>query len=297
MHFIRGILTSLLWLLSPVTGAAAHAEEFRIPVYDSDDSFVIEVLHLALATEGGGHTIKTFEHTVTQSRTLREMQDGKFNIFYSGYSAAREQDFIQVNFPVSRGLLGYRFLAIRAENAGVFTTVRTAADLRRLVTFGSNSAWPDTDIMRAAGLEVVTAPTEALWTMLRRDRFLAFPRGMNEALPEIRREGADDANRLILEPHMMIAYKYDTFFYVARDKAHLAAIVESGLRAAYENGSYMALFERHPVIKAAFEEIRARPRTVFWFDTPGMSERTKNIPARYWIDPRRTEGLSLVDEN
>lgn len=296
MTFRRTILASFYMLLAPLACSTAHAEEFRIPVYDSDDSFIIQVLHLALATEGGEHSIKTFEHTVTQQRTLRELQEGKFNIFYSGYSAEREKDFLQVNIPVSRGLLGYRFLAIREENSGVFTTVRSKDDLRRLVSFGSNSAWPDTGILRAAGLEVVTAPSDALWTMLKRNRFLAFPRGMNEALPEIKREGADAENALMLEPHMMVAYKYDTFFYVPRDKAHLAAIVESGLRAAYENGSYMKLFENHPVIKAAFDEIRARPRTVFWIDTPDMSERTKNIPAKYWMTIEETDGLTRAGE-
>lgn len=283
-------------MLALTAGAATRAEEFRIPVYDSDDSFFVQVLHLALSANGGEHSIKTFEHPVTQSRTLRELQDGKFNIFYSGYAASRERDFIQVNIPLSRGLLGYRFLAIRTSNAGIFQSIRSKADFQHLMTLGANSSWPDTDIMRAAGLDVVTAPTEALWPMLRRNRFLAFPRGMSEALPEIRREGAEPGNPLILEPRFMLAYRYDSFFYVPKNQPHLAAIVENGLRAAYDNGSYMKLFEAHPVIQAAFEEIRARPRTVFWIDTPDMSERTRNIPDRYWLSPAETDGLTLAAE-
>jgi hypothetical protein len=296
MHFIRSIQVSLFFVLAIAACTSARAEEFRIPVYDSDDSFFVQVLHLALATEGGPHSIKTFEHPVTQSRTLRELQDGKFNIFYSGYSADRERDFIQVYIPLTRGMLGYRFLAIRENNAAIFQTIKSQADFRRLVTLGANSSWPDTGIMEAAGLEVIKAPSDALWTMLRRNRFLAFPRGMSEALPEIRREGTDAENPLMLEPHFMLAYRYDSFFYVPKNRPDLAAIVESGLRTAYENGSYMKLFDSHPVIQAAFEEIKARPRTVFWIDTPGMSERTRNIPMRYWLTPEETEGLTRAAE-
>ncbi|WP_262689946.1 hypothetical protein [Kordiimonas aestuarii] len=289
-------LIAILSLLLTGASKSALAEEFRIPVYDGDDSFVIQVLHLALKAEGGDHSIETFEHPVTQSRTLREMQSGKFNIFYSGYSRERERDFTQVNIPLSRGLLGYRFLAIQAENDSIFTTVHTFADFQRLVTLGSNNSWPDADIMRNAGLEVVSAPSEALWGMLKRGRFLAFPRGMNEAMPEIAREGADKATPLILEPNYMLAYKYDTFFYVPREKHHLAAIVERGLRAAYDNGTYIKLFNSHPVIKAAFLELKAHPRTIFWIDTPNMSERTKNIPDEYWLQPSESNNMTMASK-
>ena len=283
--WLRRIAVPLLALCSLFAAPLPlGAEEFRIALYDEDDSYMVGVLRLALKAQGGDHSVIEILHPVPQSRAMRELADGRadFNIFYTGYSVEREQTLTQVNIPLSRGLLGYRFLAILAANQEVLKAVHSFDDLARTVTFGSNASWPDTPIMRGAGLEVVTAPTDTLWPMLKRRRFLAFPRGMSEIAPELTRENADLQAPLIADPWVMLAYRYDTFFYVAHRDSQLAEIIEDGLKRAYDDGSFMDHFQHHPVIRASLDEFAAHPRRIFWLKSPNMSEATKAIPDKYW---------------
>ncbi|WP_417464781.1 hypothetical protein [Kordiimonas sp.] len=276
------ILTTLMVNFLLTINTPARAAEFHLPLYDSDDQYFAEVLRLALKADGGEHELVIHDHTVGQLRTMRELEEGKFNIFYTGYSREREQTFIQVNVPLARGLLGYRLLAIRQVSADLIRQLHGFEAFKSVVTLGTNASWPDTKIMQSAGLQVITAPTDALWPMLKRGRFLAFPRSVIEVKPELERHDVDAENPLIIAPNVMLAYKYDTFFYVAKNREDLARIVENGLEKAYEDGSFMAHFDADPNMAYAMKQLEDHPRKIHWIGVPDMSDATRAIPDRYW---------------
>ncbi len=279
---IYGLFIVNFLLTISSTSAAA---DFHLPLYDSDDKYFADVLRLALKAEGGKHELIIHDHTVGQLRTMRELEEGKFNIFYTGYSREREQTFIQINIPLARGLLGYRVLAIRQVSEDLIRQLHGFEAFKSVVTLGANASWPDTGIMQSAGLQVITAPTDALWPMLKRGRFLAFPRSIIEVKPELERFDTDANNPLIIAPDVMLAYRYDTFFYVAKGRDDLARIVEDGLKAAYEDGSFMAHFNADPNMAYAIRQLKDHPRKIHWINMPDMSETTHTIPEKYWHDP------------
>ncbi|MFD2449342.1 hypothetical protein ACFSQE_13670 [Vogesella fluminis] len=87
-----------------------------------------------------------------------------------------------------------------AGKADLLKSVYTVRDLHDKVA-GQGHDWPDTYILRAAGLPVETSiGYEALFGMLRHGRFDYFPRGVLEVEDEIRLYGGND--QLYLDPYL-----------------------------------------------------------------------------------------------
>lgn len=263
----------------------AHAEHFSLPLYDEDDRYFERLLRAALNAADGDHTLETSNIAVAQSRVLRALLDrsSAVNVLYTGHSFERESLLRQIDIPLSRGLLGFRVFVIRQDNAAKFKGIETLDDLASRITVGSGTSWPDTPILRAAGFKVTTGSVENLWQMLARNRFSAFPRGMNEVHAELKRYAARGLEQPVrTEDTIMIAYPFDHFFYVAPDDTVRADIIEQGLKRIYENGEFMRIFEADPAISIALNQARAVQRRVIWLQNPFNSDRINAIPAHYW---------------
>lgn len=278
--FLLLVLSSAMMISVPGTGASFHLAQ-----RPKDDDYMAGLLALALESHGGDHDLAvTVMSFGTQSRALRSIADKTTpaNIYYSGYSRDREQELSMVAVPLTRGLLGYRLLAVRAEDEGRLSEVRSIEDMRD-VRVGSGKDWPDTRILQQAGLRVVTASGANFWHLLHRHRFDVFPRGMNEITfefrrPDLRKHLAD----MTVDPHLMLAYRLDYFFYMAKEDAALAQIVEAGLKKAYENGSFMAYFNQYEAFQGVIKDQARLKRKVLWLDNPDLSDTVRAIPERFW---------------
>lgn len=252
---------------------------------EEKDLYTQGLLRLALDHAEGDHTMAITPMRTTQGRGLRSLADGTadFHVYASGYSAEREAELSMIYFPQTRGLLGYRFLVARGDQPDPFDRTATLAALRHNIVFGSGTTWPDTDILRAAGLTVITGDHEQLWEMLTRRRIMIFPRGMPEVLLELRtqkRIRPEPAFRIL--ESVMIAYPLDIFFFTAPNDKHRANIIANGLRNAYESGAFMTYFLSHPHINAALAEFERHPRQIIRLENPEISDKVKAIPAKYW---------------
>jgi hypothetical protein len=280
---LKYTLLVLLFLTVP-----ARADHFSIAIASDDDLYVGDLLKLALEKAGGNHTLEIIRgEPITQTRALRALEDGRadYNVIYSAYTANRARKLILVEFPLTRGLLGYRVLAIRGDKPGRLATDAPYGQLRSNICFGSGRDWPDTTIMRKAGLCVVTATDESLWRMLIRGRFDALPRGLIEVASELERERDRDPDvDLTLDPHVMLTYRQDLFFYLSRKNAARAAIIQTGLQAAHADGSYDRYFYNLPAIRTALEILQQSDRVTFYLRAPTESASLQKIPDAYWYD-------------
>ncbi len=252
---------------------------------DEKDLYTQGLLRLALDHADGDHTMDIVPMRSPQGRGLRSLADGTadFHVYASGYSAEREQELSMVYFPQTRGLLGYRFLVTRGDQSDPFDSTTTLETLRNGIVFGSGTTWPDTSILRAAGLTVITGGHEQLWEMLTRRRIMIFPRGMPEVLLELRtqKDIRPEPSFRILES-IMIAYPLDIFFFTAPTDARRTDIITNGLRNAYESGAFMAYFLSNPYISAILAEFERNPRRIIRLENPEISDKVKAIPAKYW---------------
>ena len=100
-------------------------------------------------------------------------------------SIARENALRPIRIPLDKGLTGYRLFLIKADTQAWTDPVRTLPQLQTL-SIGQGATWVDSDILRANGFRVVTAPTyELLLPMLDSGRFDLFSRGVNEISHEL----------------------------------------------------------------------------------------------------------------
>ena len=272
------VLAAMTWIGLDLPHAAADPEILYYPKRAESPrwSYALSLVELALKESGQNYILKPTEEEMSQTRAARELELGNIGFIWTGTSAEYEQRFRAVRVPVLRGLDGYRICIINPGRQPAFSAVKTLADLQ-LLTIGQDPGWSDVKILEAAGLKVVTAPYDSLFNMVERERFDCFLRGAHEAPGEVAKHPG-----LAVENEILIVYPFTSFFFVNKNNAALAEALETGLKKAYEDGSFMAHFKSHPAIKAIFEQAQIAQRRRFDIPNPFLTEETKSIPDQYW---------------
>lgn len=173
---------------------------------------------------------------------------GRITVMYLSTSPALEAGLQPVRIPVDRGLSGYFVFLVRCGDqvARRFAGVRTPQDLGRF-RIGLGLDWLDGEILKAAGLRVVTGSNyEGLFEMLRAGRFDLFPRSLVEVSGEFEAHRAA-MPELCIEESLLLHYPWPMYFWFARNEEgrRLAARAEAGMRALIRDGTYERLFQAH----------------------------------------------------
>lgn len=280
---------TLLLILMIVIPAPAAAELFRIGLLHGDAEifdYELSVLRLALANAPGNHQLEIVPMPdATQERIFSYLDSPNppINVFFSGYSPHRERQLLQVNIPLTRGLLGYRLLVVKNSRLASLSDIQDLPSLQRH-RIGSGLGWSDNDILRANNLELVTSRYSNLWRMLDAERFEVFHRGIQEVFTELAKP--EHAHLSIL-PGVMLQFRFDYFFYVSHTQPHLHEILRQGLLNAYDNGAFMANFEAHPAIRAALDMAELEERKTIPLALPETYRSLDAIPTRFWHHPRQ----------
>lgn len=272
------------WHAAPV-----RAERFEIVyprVTEFDDpraAFAKAVLDLAMREVHADYTIRASKDVMERERALQELAEGRtINLHWSSMSRVDEAKLRAIPIPLHRGLIGFRVLVIRNDRQAEFDRIDTLQQLQALIG-GQGIGWVDTDILRHAGLHIETAPYDALFRMVEAGHIDYYPRGMIEAYTEL--QARHQANPdLVVEHHLLLAYRSDFIFYTSKRDNRLANAIEQGLRKAYADGSYMQLFRSHPYIQNALERADLAHRKVIWIDNPYLSVQDRAIPSDYWMN-------------
>ena len=284
---MKHILARLILILSVICAfptVRASADVFKLGILHGNldiFNYEISVVRLALDHAGREHELVVIPlPDVTQERILKFLEFGDvINVFFSGYSKDRESTFLQVDIPLTRGLLGHRVF-IRKANAPSLSNVQTIDQLKSY-KIGSGIGWPDTDIFEAAGFNVVKATYGNLWPMLDKQRYDLFNRGINEAATEIRQQKRK-GYKFEVDENVLVSYPYDYFLYLNKNSTRLHQILTKGLQKAFDNGSFQKNFLSHPNIKKALSQFPLKDMAVFKLNNPFISDRIRQIPNSYW---------------
>ena len=292
---IRFLIVFLTVSILPLERASA--ETFKLAILHGNlDIFDYEigVIRLALEQADGDHELQILPMPgVTQTRVLKMLEyRDDINVFFTGYSKEREETFLQVDVPLTRGLLGHRVF-IRKAGPSPLLEVSTLAQLQQY-RIGSGTGWPDTDIFNAAGFEVVKSTYNNLWPMLDKERYDLFNRGLNEAATEIRQQNANGYD-FTVDKSLLVTYPFDYFIYLNKKSSKLHQILTEGIERSYKNGSFQRYFFSHPNIRAALTEFPLKEMKVLKIDNPFLSDRIRNIPSKYWFSIDRAEETQGVE--
>lgn len=285
MYATRSALPGILLLafaallLIPVPGHSENPAHSYILWYRNYDSGAIRsLLELAFdkTPEYGSYQLVR-SNEMAQGRAMMELARKSrrlLDIATVATSLEREEELNAIPVPIDGGLLGLRVCVIEKGNKKRFEGIQSLADLNgQGIVIGQGAHWPDTPILRTAGISVVThSRYEVLFGMLERGRFDCFARGVSEVLYDLERR---DNPNLVVEPRLLIAYPMPSYFFTGPDDHKTAQRIQLGLERAIEDGSfarYLRTWYGRPV-----QELDLRKRVTINLPNPHLSEESARV--------------------
>lgn len=239
------------------------------------------VIELALEHADGDFRLVIEEFpSMTQARISSMMLNEQVDVMFTGYSIERENTFLQVDFPMTRGLLGYRVFLTQVESLPALKQVRSLEQLKKFC-IGTGSDWPDASIMEKNGFCVDRAPRDRLWAMLANKRFDLLSRAVHEGFREIDTIQQQYPN-VVLSASTVLAYPFDLFIYVNRNNERLHRILTEGLSRAYSTGDFMRHFLSNPDLRQALETLQSADTHIIRIENPDMSQKSREIDPALW---------------
>lgn len=150
-------------------------------------------------------------------------------------------DYIAVNYPLMKGLLGHRLLIIREGDTDAFAQIHSRAQLQNKV-IGIPATWADAELFRHNGFRVSEKGSlDTLFVRLKAGECDYVALGVNE-IQGIFATFAQTLGGLIMEPGLRLYYPFALVFYVSPTRPELAEALASGLKRLEAAGEFDKVF-------------------------------------------------------
>ncbi|WP_143039949.1 transporter substrate-binding domain-containing protein [Rheinheimera pacifica] len=248
---------------------------------DPRGHYPIALLHLALEKSASHYKPEPSKRDQAQWRTLRQLENGNgMDVVWTFASAEREQKLLPVRIPIDRGLLGWRLLLIRQQDAGRFAGITTAEQLQALRAVQGHD-WPDLQILQHNQFNVIPSTHYAgMFTMLQLGRADYFPRSISEIQSELQTKAG---HHLAIADHLVLYYPAPLYYFVNPNRPQLAQAIEQGLRSALHDGSMRQLFLQH--FAGTIAQAELAKRRVIRLDNPFLHPDTPLQDDNLWFNP------------
>lgn len=279
----RWLILAILLGLASVSSQlyAAPIPVIHNKINNDNEGYSLNLLKLALSYHGKKYVTQPTEVSYSQTKQMEEIKFGGISVLWAGTSRELEEELQPVRIPLFKGMLGSRIFIIRHDMQHLFNDIRTLEDLKK-IRLGQGTTWADTQILKAAGLNVVTAHKyDSLFYMLEGGRFDAYPRGVHEPWGEIVRH---KDLRLIVEKNIMVIYRMPLYFFVGPGNMPLANDIESGLNQAIADGSFDKLFFSNKMIQETLASANMEDRIKFYLDNPYAHPKTPVDRPELWYN-------------
>ncbi len=257
------------------------------PESDADQrmGYYFELLHSALvatAPKWGAFVLKpsTIVMNADRSQVMLSRSD-TITMLVRTTSNERETVLRPIMIPVDKGLTGYRLFLIQQSTQAKLDNVQSLDDSKSF-PIGQGLHWVDSEILRSAGLTVVTGVSyEALFKMLKGGRFDLFSRGVNEISKELAVGRASNPD-LTIEQHLLLYYPLPRYFFFARtpEGERLAQRVEEGLKMLVQSGEFDRQYKAFK--RQILQGLNLSGRRVFKISNPTLSPQTPLGQHEYW---------------
>ena len=275
-----------LFCLGAASIAASAVETVTYPHSgspgDARDAYPLKLLQLALdKVDATKYVLRVSDQPMLQGRSLLELsQGGAVRVVWSMTSIKREAELLPIRIPIYKGLISWRLALVREDRSELLAAVRNLSDLRRFVA-GQGHDWPDTDILRGNGIEVVDVPLyDSLFRMLVLGRFDYFPRSVHEIWAE---EELHRKDGIVIDQHLLIRYPSAFYFFVNKQDEALAETIRIGLERALADGSFDKLFCQQFAQRIA--QARLPQRTTIELFNPILPPQTPLGRKELWFTP------------
>ncbi len=260
----------------PASATSVIRYNISLEFFDPKQDYYLSILRLALEKSepkfGPYILVEQTIEQMPQGRTLEMLALGEdVDVHWSMTSPKREHMLLPIYIPLLKGLMGQRIFIIKRSSLNDFANLNGPSDLKYLKA-GSGSDWPDTQILKDNGFEVVEGLARSLLPMLKRGRFDYYPRAIHEPWSEITNEPT-----LMVEPRFILRYPAAMYFFVNKENHALAERLTYGLELAIKDGSFDAIFNHHPITHNILEKAKLGQRESLWLETPNVTQNTQAV--------------------
>lgn len=270
--YIFAILIPILTIASPIT-LIYHAADNEI---DARKQYEVELLTLALdktkAKYGDYKLIPSKKMTV--KRAEYNLKENKIKNFILKDSVRNEllNEFSYSNFPVDRGIVGYRVCFISPNMKKKIIDITSLDELKKL-KLAQGVGWLDTHILKSNGFNVRTISNyDTFFHMLILNRIDLFPRGINEILDEY--NTYKYLNKLDYDKTFALYYPLPRFFFMNKKNEKISKRIEEGLKIGYYDGSIDKLFEKY--YQPSIDFVEMKQRKIYKIDNPFLIDVDKS---------------------
>jgi hypothetical protein len=278
MRFLLLLFSApLLLLLTSIAAQATDTVRYNISTTHPDvkQSYYIDLLTLILAASRdkyGTYQLIPVTQEMSQGRTSIMVQQGKvIDVTWRMTSQALETDLQAIYIPVLKGLMGVRIAIIRSDDTSTFSPNLSLIELKSL-SAGQGYDWPDSDILRHNGFDVIEGSAFSLLTMLEKNRFDYFPRALHEPWAEIANK-----NQFIVEEHFLLKYPAPMYFFTNKKNTRLAQRIAYGFSKLLASGAFDEFFYHHPITRNLLVKASLPQRKIFTLINPLLSEKSRAI--------------------
>ncbi len=215
-----------------------------------------------------------------QHISLLKANEKVFDVVFAGASPYIEENLRTVYFPIFRGLLSYRVMAIREDMQERFREIETLEDFQKYIAI-QGTGWVDVKILEDAGFKVLTGDYDHLYDMLLARNGDFFSRGIME-IPEIQ---AYNNPEIVLDDSVYIYYPLAAYFFVAPANEALADDILAGANALVANGRYEELLKKVLEAKDLPFQINLADRKRFEIENKYISEKTRQLAQDMFFTP------------
>ncbi len=271
-----------VWLTNPSFALAETTTIYHPETRNLQHSLILDTLHLAIRKSGQGH-LYVFEAQgyTSEAKQITQIQNGNLSVMWSGAQAQTENKMTPIRIPILKGLLGHRIFIIREGSQRLFDEIQTLDELKGLRP-GQARFTQYTAILKHANMKVVDpVKHETLFKMLEGGRFDYFPRAVHEPWSEVENH---HNLPLAIEEKILLVYPYAMYFFVAHENQALKNTIETGFRAAIEDGSFDQLFFNHELVRNAFEKSNFKSRKIFRIQNPNISDAAYQQNSALWLN-------------
>lgn len=247
--------------------------------YDYPKKLLTEILKVT-EIKYGHTTIKETQLKMPRNRILRELEKGEnIHVMAEASKQSWEQRLIPIRIPIRKGIQGYRTFLILKKNQYILSKINTLEEFKKIPT-GSGLQWATTGILEKNGFIVKTGNNyEGLFSMLIKDRFMTFGRGINEIVEEYNKR-KDKYPELSIEQDLLLYIPLPTYFFVSPQKPELAKRIEAGLQLMINNGSFEQMFNDE--FSELIDNANLTKRRIFRITNPNLSPQTPLDIKHYW---------------
>lgn len=245
------------------------------------NNFYMDALTWVLEKSGADYQLINTEHSASsQVRKIELVQKAELDVMYAGTTTELEQQLQAIRYPITRGIIGSRIFIINKDYQEEFSRISGIEDLKKY-TGVLGLGWADKGIFEMAGLKYVERVYSDIFQSINLGSRYYFSRGILEAHSELI-DKKESMPNLAVENSILLRYKSAVLFFINTKNEKLRAILNTGFKKGYADGSYQAFLFNHPLIKKSFETTKLEDRLVIDIPNPLFPKETAAIASQYW---------------